>query len=188
MWLRSKLLPFVGKTVFFFIIVCAVWYFVAPAYNRLLAATASQVAPPQTIISSEQNVIHIFAELTTRLIGGYEIYGLDLQYGLLVVVALIAATPGLRLIQRLKSIVIAAIAMFVIHIVSILVFAHAVRSSTTGSVSNDPFVILFCIVGCDLFPVLVWGLLSYRYFSSRSDAAPIAAGVQFTPGGKKQKA
>ena len=180
MRLRSSFLTFVGKTIAFFVAICVVWYFVAPTYNSLLAGAANQLAPAQTSISSQDNTIYISPQASTGSVWMYGINGLDLQYGLLLIVALIAATPGLRLTQRLKFIPIAFVMMFIIHVVSVLVFANAANSSTPALVENNTLVILFCIMGCDLFPVLVWAALSFKYFLPRSVKSPLSK-IQSTP-------
>lgn len=187
MRLRSRLLLFfVGRTIAFFIVIAIVWHFVAPGYNSLLAEAANWLAPAQTTISHEQNTIYVFPEIGTGRPGVYAIEALDLQYGLLLVIALIAATPGLRLSQRFKFIPIAFVIMFIIHVVSILVFANATRSETPASIGSNPFVILFGIFGADLFPVLVWGILSFRYFLPRSQQSPMPK-MQSRPEGKKHR-
>jgi len=175
MQLRSSLLLFVGKTVLFLIAIAIVWHFAAPTYNDLLAAAANRFHPAHTTIKSyEKDTIHVelISSTTqyekTKTI--YEIYGLDLQYGLLIVVALIAATPRLRLRQRFKFILIAFIIMFLIHIASILVFAKVAHSETPASISSNPFVVLFCIIGPDLFPALVWMALAFRYFLPKPES------------------
>ena len=180
MRLRSSFLPFVGKTIAFFIAISVVWHFVAPTYNSLLAGAANLLAPAQTVISSEHNTIYISPGLGSSWAWMYGINGLDLQYGLLLIVALIVATPGLRLTQRLKFIPIAFVIMFIIHVVSVLVFANAANSSTPTYVENNTLVILFCIMGCDLFPVLVWAALSFKYFLPRSGESPLSK-IQSTP-------
>ena len=189
MWLRSRLLGFIGKTVAFFIIISVLWYFVAPTYNRLLAGAANQFAPAQTMISSaEHNTIYVFPEIGSGRPGAYAIEALDLQYGLLLVVALIAATPGLRLTQRFKFIPIAFVIMFIIHVASILIFAYAAQSGTPASISKNPFVILFSILGTGLFPVLVWGALSFRYFLPKPDEKPLVPKMQSRLEREKQRA
>ena len=186
MRLRSRLLLFfVGKTIAFFIVIAIVWHFVAPSYDSLLAKAANQLAPAQTVISYEQNTIYVFPENGTGRPGVYGIEPLDLQYGLLLVIALIAATPGLRLSQRFKFIPIAFVTIFLIHVASILVFANATRSETPASIGSNPFVILFGIFGADLFPVLVWGALSFRYFLPKPEKS-LALKVRSTSQGRKQ--
>jgi uncharacterized protein YhhL (DUF1145 family) len=185
-WLKSRLLLFIGKTIGFFIVIAIVWHFIAPSYDSLLAKAANQLAPAQTTISYEKNTIYVFPEISTGRPGVYGIEPLDLQYGLLLVIALIAATPGLRLRQRFKFIPIAFVIMFIIHVASILVFANATRSETPASIGSNPFVILFGIFGADLFPVLVWGILSFRYFLPRSQESPVPK-MQPRPEGKKHR-
>lgn len=173
MWLRSRLLLFVGRTIAFFIVIAIVWHFIAPGYNDLLAGAADRFAPAQTMISHEQNTIYVIPEIGTGRTGAYAIEALDLQYGLLLVLALIAATPGMRLRQRFKSIPIALVIMFIVHVAGILVFANATRSETPATIGSNPFVILFGIFGADLFPVLVWGVLSFRYFLPGRHGSPV---------------
>jgi hypothetical protein len=188
MWLRSRLLRFIGKTIAFFIVISVLWHFVAPTYNRLLAGAADQFGPGQTAISAEQDNLYILPELNTGPAGMYEIYGLDMQYGLLLVVALIAATPGLRLTQRFRYIPIAFVIMFIIHVATILIFAYVAESGTPASVTKNPFVVLFSILGTDLFPVLVWGVLSFRYFLPKPNEEPLVPKMQLRFEREEQRA
>jgi hypothetical protein len=166
--LRSSLLFFIGKAILFLIAIAIVWHFISPAYNDLLAATANLIHPAHTkIVSYGQDIIRVYLAGSSR---AYEIYGLDLQYGLLIVLALIAATPGLRLMKRLKFALIALVIMFVIHVASILVFAKVAYSSSSATISSNPYVVFFCIIGPDLFPALVWMSLAFRQFFPKPES------------------
>jgi len=168
MRLQSSLLFFVGKAILFLIAIAIVWHFISPAYNDLLATTANLFHPAHTkIVSYGQDTLRVYLSGSFR---AYEIYGLDLQYGLLIVLALIAATPGLRLMKRFKFILIAFIIMFLIHIASILVFAKVAYSAKTATISSNPFVVFFCIIGPDLFPALVWMALAFRQFFPKPES------------------
>ncbi len=173
MRLRSSLLFFIGKAVLYLIAIAIVWHFISPAYNDLLAATANLIHPTHTeIVSYGQDTLRVYISGSQL---AYEIYGLDLQYGLLIVLALIAATPGLRVMKRFKFVLIAFVIMFLIHVASILVFAKVASSATSATISSNPFVILFCIIGPDLFPALVWMALAFRQFFPKpesNDAKP----------------
>jgi hypothetical protein len=173
MRLRSSLLFFIGKAVLFMIAIAIAWYFIYPAYNDLLASTANLFHPTHTkIVSYGKDTLRVYLSGSSR---AYEIYGLDLQYGLLIVLALIAATPGLRLIKRLKFSLIALVIMFLIHVASVLVFAKVASSANTSTISSNPYVVFFCIIGPDLFPALVWMVLSFRQFFPKpetTDAKP----------------
>jgi len=160
--LQSSLLFFIGKAVLFLIAIAIVWHFISPAYNDLLAGTANLLHPAHTkIVSYGQDTIRVTFPPSSH---AYEIYGLDLQYGLLIVLALIAATPGLRLMKRFKFVLIAFIIMFLIHVVSILVFAKVAYSAKSSTINSNPYVVFFCIIGPDLFPALVWMALAFRQF------------------------
>jgi hypothetical protein len=167
MRLQSSLLFFIGKAVLFLIAIAIAWYFISPAYNDLLATAANLVHPAHTkIISYGKDTLRVYLSGSYK---AYEIYGLDLQYGMLIVLALIAATPGLRLMKRFKFSLIALVIMFLIHVASVLVFAKVAYSETPATIGSNPYVIFFCIIGPDLFPALVWMVLAFRQFFPKSE-------------------
>ncbi len=172
---RNRILRFVGFTVLWFILVCVVWYFlIGPVYNDALAGLADKLTPGKDIWHMNDN-IYVLPE-GVELSNG--IYALDLQYGLLLLIALIAATPGLQLIQRLKYIPVAFVVMFVIHVIGILIFAW----SAPG---DNPLLVLFSVLGSALFPIVIWGILSFRYFMPKlQEASSIKASLR--PKGKKR--
>ena len=171
----SQFLRFAGKAVACLIPIAAAWYFIAPAYNFLLAHAANLLAPAGYAITAEEYTIYVTPGPSTAGDWMYGINGMDLQYGLLITIALIAATPGLRLVQRAKLVPLVFGAMFVIHTVSVIVFAHVAPSGSPDDVGHNPFVVLFCILGCDLFPVLVWAALSLRHLLPRLKRTGAAA-------------
>ncbi|MBM4463397.1 MAG: hypothetical protein FJ012_08690 [Chloroflexi bacterium] len=85
-----------------------------------------------------------------------------LHFGLVLVIALIGATPGLRLKQRLKFIALAFALLFVIHVTAIWVMARLMASSVV--MNKNPWFNLLVTVGCDLFPVVIWGIFSFKYW------------------------
>ena len=170
MSLRIKyLVIFAGEAIGCLIALSLLWHFlIASSYNHLLVWIADRLSSSQIVVGDGSDNIYFYS-------AGPEawIYGSSLHYGLLLVVALIVTTPGLKLRQRLKFIPLALLIMFIIHIVTILTFARVARSSSPAHPMNEnPWVILFLVVGCDLFPALVWGVLSYKYWSSKLKAAP----------------
>jgi hypothetical protein len=48
---------------------------------------------------------------------------------------------------------------------------------------HNPLIVLFTIVGADLFPVLIWGIFAYKYFLAGSVKS--AARRNIRPGGYK---
>jgi len=165
MSLRGRLLIFIGKAIGFLLAGAVIWYFIAPAYNRLLLATISVLIPSDPMLVLRQDTIYIYAQASTQPAGG--IYISALHYGLILVIALILATPGMKLLQRLKFTSIALVAIFAVHLVSVVLFTQTALSATTHSMGQNPLIVLFAIIGADLFPVVVWAGLSYKYFITK---------------------
>jgi len=171
--LRGKLLPFIGKAIAVVIVASVPWYFVAPAYNRLLATVSEKLIASQLTLIPQHGTIYIYSQIYVEPVGG--IFASALHYGLLLVIGLIAVTPGLRLAQRLKYVGIAIISMFVIHIITIVLFVNAAVSSEASSMRQNPLIIFFTILGCDLFPALIWGVVAFRYFLPKPRGSPVHA-------------
>jgi len=165
MSLRGRLLIFIGKAIGFLLAGAVIWYFIAPAYNRLLLATTSVFIPSDPMLVLRQDTIYIYSQASAQPVGG--IYISALHYGLILVVALILATPGMKPLKRLKFTAIALVAIFAVHLTSVTLFAQTALSTTTQSMGQNPLIILFAIIGADLFPVAVWAGLSYKYFLTR---------------------
>ena len=170
MLLRGRLSVFIGKVIGFLIVISVVWYFITPAYNRLLVAVVDKVTSSELTLLLKQDTIYIYLQNASNPTAG--IFVSALHYGLLIVVSLILATPGLRIYKRLRSIVIAFLAIFAIHIISVALFAQTALSSTDGSIEQNPLIALFAIIGADLFPILIWGVLSYKNFITRTEKSP----------------
>lgn len=185
MSLRGKLLPFIGKAIAVVIVASVPWYFVAPAYNRLLATVSEKLIPSQLTLIPQHGNIYIYVQVDAQPIGG--IFASALHYGLLLVATLIVMTPGLRLAQRLKYVGIAIISMFAIHIVTIVLFVNAAVSSEASSMRQNPLIIFFTILGCDLFPALIWGVVAFRYFLPEPRGSPVHARQKTIEAGKRRK-
>ena len=175
---QSRLIRFTAITIAFFSVISVAWYFVAPSYTALLSGAADMFAPARTGIDSIDNTIYITPDAGSMSEWMYGINALDLQYGLLVTVALIAATPGISLLRRAGYIAVTCLLIFLINIISVIVFAHAANSGDPGTVSEKPLVVLFCIVGCDLFPVIIWGIISFRHIIRKPVESDDESGMQ----------
>jgi hypothetical protein len=180
---RTKLvLVFAGKTLAFLIVLSLLWHFaIAAPYNRALVAITNSLSRADIVLGQDigeetrQEFLSEFGVylkddyicVTTLQPWGYDLYGWieapSLQYGMLLVISLIAATPGLVWQRRLKFIGLALVIMFALHLVTILIFA---RISLSG-VNPYPFTTLFISIGTALFPALIWGALCYRYWWPR---------------------
>ncbi len=166
MLFRGKFSAFIWKTIGYLVAISVLWYFIAPAYNDLLLAVADKIVPPELTLMLRQDTVYIYLQNVSNPIGG--IYISSLHYGLVLVVSLILATPGLGVYKRLRSIVIALVAIFAVHLISVVSFARTALSGTGTSMEQNPLIVLFAIIGADLFPVLIWGILSYKYFLTES--------------------
>lgn len=148
-----KLIIFIVKVLVLILILSVLWYFLAPGYTSLLVSATDALAPSSIIMWASDSSIII------RAVGQAPaaIHSLPFQAGLLLLLALIIATPGIKVRQRLIYIVIGAVLTFVLHIVSVLIMTINVRNIR-------PLVVLFASVGIDLFPILIWAVLSARYW------------------------
>ena len=169
---RGRLLRFAGIALAVLIVIALLWQFIAPAYNQLLVWTSSGLVPHEATLAAEGRDIIVDVEMQGPEIwatASGTIEGSALHYGLILLLALIAATPGLKLSRRAKFGAVALLAMFLIHVIAILVATTFMVSNVEsgGYLASNPFMILFLTIGCDLFPLLIWGGLSFRYWFPR---------------------
>ena len=173
---RTKLiLIFAGKALGFLIVLSLLWhFFLAEPYNRALVGITDSVSGVEIMLGEdfeedvrqelglkEGNIyIAVWQPWGLELHGHLE--GSALHYGMLLVISLIAATPGLGWKRRLKFIGIALVIMFALHLITILIFAQIALSG--AYVSRNPVIILFITLGTALFPALIWGALCYKYW------------------------
>ena len=162
MSLRSnKLLLFLGKAIALVILVAVAWTYISPAYNHLLVSLGNKIAPSGVTLELEQRTIYFYHHTPEGTDKAW-IFSWALHFGLILVIALIGATPGLRLTQRLKFTALAFGLLFVIHVVAIWIMARLMGSSVV--MNKNPVFNLLVTVGCDLFPVVIWGVLSLKYW------------------------
>ncbi|RLC93492.1 MAG: hypothetical protein DRI39_05570 [Chloroflexi bacterium] len=161
-----RLLWFVVRVFILILVSASFWRFVAPSYTSLLAAVSDGMAPPATVMTAVDNTIsvHIQGQAASATIDT-----MPFQAGLLLLVALIMATPGLRLKQRLAYAVLGSIIAFAVHVLSVLTV-----SSHMGTMS--PMLFLFVSLGVDLFPILIWATLSARYWCPGRAASRVRTG------------
>ena len=151
---QRRLLIFVVKVFVLILIFSSFWPFVAPGYANLLATASNGISPSSISITAVDSNIVIQHQMAPEPLS---LRSLPFQAGLLLLLALIIATPGIRLRQRLLYLAIGAIVSFALHIASILVIGLNVRALR-------PLIVLFASIGIDLFPILVWIALSARYW------------------------
>ena len=169
---------FAGEAIGFLILLSMLWSFlIATPYNRALVTMADGISGADIVLGED------FEEDVRRELGlkedyicvgvsqpwGLELYGYlegsALHYGMLLVISLIAATPGLTWRRRFKFIPLALLIMFTLHLITILIFAKI--SLSGANISQNPFIILLLTLGTALFPALIWGALCYKYWWPR---------------------
>lgn len=160
-----RLLRFLLTTAGFVVLLSILWSFVDSGYSSILADVASSVAAKETTVEYEEGTISFLHIERKRIDGLYlqrpvtdSVDASAIQFGLILVVALVAATPGLRLRWRFLFIGIAAVLTFALQVVAIIVMART-------------FHTLFLVIGADLFPALIWALFSLRYWLPRLRAS-----------------
>ena len=166
---RGRLLRFAVIALAVLVVIALLWPFIAPAYNRLLVGDSSNLVPHEVTLAAEGSDIIVDVEIQRPEISASasgKIESSSLHYGLLFLMALIAATPGLKLSRRAKFGAIALVSMFLIHFITMMVVTRLMLSNVEGggSLASNPWMVLFLTIGCDLFPLLVWGALSFRYW------------------------
>ena len=173
MSLRGRLLIFASAAVGILIVLSVLWTFlIAAPYNRALVATTDPLSGAEIVLGEdfeqadrdrlglkEENIY--FTEPPEGVVIHSFLEGSALHYGMLLVISLIAATPGLTWQRRLKFIPLAILIMFALHIITILIFA---KISPGTDASRNPFITLFVTMGTGLFPALIWVALSLRYW------------------------
>ncbi|MBM4463937.1 MAG: hypothetical protein FJ012_11550, partial [Chloroflexi bacterium] len=110
---RNKILLFLVTATVLVIFVAVVWTFISPSYNRVLVNLGNRIAPSSVTLELEERNIYFHHDALEGRSTAW-IFSWALHFGLVLVIALIGATPGLRLKQRLKFIALAFALLFVI--------------------------------------------------------------------------
>jgi len=160
---RNKLLIFAGKLILFLGLATLLFAFLAPKYNWLVVQASNGLIAllerpyQRTILKAEGEETLLLSRyfgreevLTPRVRYNYELY-----YGLVLLLALLLATPGIRPLKRVELTSIASGVIFAFHVVDLTVIAR-------GAFQAEP--ILFHAFLQPAIPVLLWGLLTFRYW------------------------
>ncbi len=166
MFAKRKLIVFLSTVAFLIIVLAVVWsQLMVPEYNRVLAATTESIDFSGVTFANEGDSITIQSMHGSNLIV-LEIDGLSIQYGLVILLALIMATPKLRIYKRSKLIGLAFTSMFVLHILALLVMGRLAQTITPDhpSISDNPAYVFFISMGVDLFPILIGTALLLKHW------------------------
>ena len=168
---RTRLIRFIGAAIALLVIVSILWYVIDPPYNRLLVEVTDPLTSLRIALGDGNSVIYLYFDTPVGE-GSIGIKGAGFHFGLILLPVLIAVTPGLTLLRRIKFIAIALGVMFVIHIVTILIFAWIIQSSVDPSrFAFSPWVTFLVTIGTQLFPALIWVILCFKYWFPQVEAA-----------------
>lgn len=149
----SRLIRFLLIAGGLIIVLSVLWSFVGSGYSDFLANLARGVVSAGVKVEQDAGTIY-FNHSISYMGGSLEVQDwvdtTAIQFGLILTIALVAATPGLGLKTRLAYTAIAAAACFVLQIIAVAVMAKTFNS-------------LFFVVVSDLFPLLLWAVFSLRY-------------------------
>jgi hypothetical protein len=153
----AKLIRFILITVGLIILLSVLWSFVDQSYSDFLTSVAKSAVSKSATVEGKAGTIY-FLHSIPYLGGSLQVTDwIDIsavEFGLVLVVALVAATPGLRLAQRFLYSGVAAVTVFVLHILAVVIMARTFSS-------------IFFITVSDLVPPLLWALFSFRYWFPR---------------------
>ncbi len=150
----SKILRFLLIAAGLIIVFSVVWTFIDSYYSEFLAWVARSNVSAQTLVDHRDGTIHfahvMFMDGAMKR-DDYTLEASAIQFGLLLAVALVAATPGLKIWQRFLFSLIAVAVTFILQVLSIIIMARTFNS------------LLFVIVS-DVVPPILWAVFSFRYW------------------------
>jgi hypothetical protein len=161
----SKIIRFLLITAGLIIVLSVVWTFIDSAYSGFLGNIAASLAPPDFKVEQREGAIYFTRQYIIIDVGGKPaqaplppnypaqdtIMASAIQFGLLLTIALVAATPGLSWRRRIAFSGLAAVVTFTLQVLSVIIMAKTFNS-------------LFFVIVSDLFPPLLWALFSFRYW------------------------
>ena len=168
-WPRSEILRFAGRFLVFFAAVALLGSFLAPAYNRLVAAPAGVLfriveSPNVTTVRVEKGSLWIdrATEDGPRPFNYFDPY---LYFALVPLVSLVLAAPHLSVVRRAKRLALGMGFLFGLHLFYVV-----------GSVELAYVAMGLSTVGQAASRVLDWAQVLLRLFW---EAAPLALFVGF---------
>jgi hypothetical protein len=162
----SRIIRFLLIAAGLIIVLSIVWSFVDSTYTNFLSWIARGAVPGGVTVQEQGGSIYFIHSL--KYMGGSLkvedwIDAAAIQFGLLLAVALMAATPGLNLKRRFVFTGTALAVTFVLQVLSVIVMARTYNS-------------LFFVIVSDVFPLVLWAGFSLRYLFAAFRPAQAEAG------------
>ncbi|MBN1188337.1 MAG: hypothetical protein JXA46_01155 [Dehalococcoidales bacterium] len=161
----NKLLRFILIAAGLIIVFSVVWTFIDSYYSNFLAWVARNNISQQTLVEQTGGTIHfVHIEFSN---GGWKpvkdsLEASAIQFGLLLAVALVAATPGIKIRQRILFSLMAVAITFILQVLSIIIMARTYNN-------------MFFIIVSDVIPPVLWALFSFKYWFGQS---PVSQAVR----------
>jgi hypothetical protein len=161
----SRVIRFLLIAAGLIIVLSVVWSFIDTAYSSFLSWIARGVVSEGVTVQERGGAIVFIHSIkymggSLRMEDGIEAPAI--QFGLLLTVALMAATPGLAVKRRFIFTGIAVVTTFVLQVLSVIVMAK----------TFNPF---FFVIVSDLFPLVLWALFALKYLFAPSRQQPAGA-------------
>jgi hypothetical protein len=161
----SRIIRFLLIAAGLIIVLSVLWNFVDSGYSTFLGKIASTFVRAEYKVDQREGTIYFTRQYFIVNVAGKPtpipvpenyppdnaIYASAIQFGLLLTIALVAATPGLTWRRRILFSAMAAAVTFVLQVLSVIVMAKTLNS-------------LFFVIVSDLFPPLLWAFFSFRYW------------------------
>ena len=172
---------FIPRLIFALALCLPLWVLLVPAYNRVLAAGLTLTLPlvgesGRSAAAWKDYILIPLPEPAGRRsrqeVEGFR--GYLGHYNTPLLVALILATPGLRLNERLKALALGGLALYAIHLTyMILELKHLpyLKAGARGVGSGWGYrwgVELYLTIAAQLAPILLWSIFLRRWNRSRS--------------------
>ena len=162
---NHRALVFIGKAIIGIIVLSTIWSLLVPTYSSILANTADAMTADGVRFHVEDGSILVnWNDGSSQISLG--VHELSIQYGFVVAIALIVATPGLNLLKRLKYVAFAMLAMFLVNVIAMLAMGEMAQSISPAhpTIAGKPIFVFFISMGVDLFPIMICAVLLFKHW------------------------
>ncbi len=147
------------------VIAAAVWPFLADAYDGLVAGAAGAFAPEEIELRAANGWVCL--DFLSEASGtGLNVHGFVLHFGLILALALVAATPSFNLAKLTLGLVGTAGLFLALHVVGLLLFVWGIWWAIQGEglgVTTGGIMAAFAIFWA-LLPAVIGGAWCYQYW------------------------
>ncbi len=157
---NNRLLRFILEVAGLIITLSALIPFLSEPYCRLVAGVADFIAPADLAVTAEKTFFSIFARAQRSPM---TLHSMPFIGGFFLLLALLLVTPGIPLRKRPVYLAVGLVASLLLQVVTLVVVGW-LGTSSIGSWLGLSIATLFLSIGIELFPVLIWLAISYRFW------------------------